>query len=95
MTKIQLKEISEYVILYRDSETGIAWVENGHTGNKHSSHANIDETGSVAGMKALGYWKREDRTAQSDGFIYNIDRLVVVDKYDEIARQHCQCGGKH
>jgi hypothetical protein len=90
-----LKTLAEDIELHRDSVTGIAWVENGRTGNGHSTHPNIDETGSVAGMKSLGYWRKSDRTVRSHGFIYNIDRLVVTDEWDEIARQECRCGGVH
>ena len=95
MSKTLIKEIRPYVELYRDNETGIAWVEDGTTGNGHSCHPNIDTSGSVRGMKQRGYWGKNDRTVRCHGFIYNIDRLVVTDELDEIARQHCRCGGKH
>jgi hypothetical protein len=49
----------------------------------------------VTGMKGRGYWRDEDRAVKSHGFIYNIDSLVVTDELDELARQHCECGGKH
>ena len=90
-----IKEVAPYVVLYRDTRTGIAWVENGKTGNGHSAHPNIDASGSVAGMRKLGYWPKDQRVVKCHGFIYNIDRLVVSDDLDELARQHCQCGGKH
>lgn len=90
-----IKEIKTCVDLYMDTKTGIAWIENGNTGSRHSCHPNIDKTGSVAGMKKLGYWNKEDKTVKSHGFIYNIDNLVIGDELDEIVRHHCQCGGKH
>lgn len=90
-----IKQIDECTTLYRDTRTGIAWVENGRVGLDHSSHPNIDATGSVRGMKKLGYWRQTDRTVRSNGSIYNIDRVVVSDELDELARQHCRCGGKH
>jgi hypothetical protein len=88
-----IKEVAPYIKLYRDTRTGIAWVENGQVGIGHTCHPNIDKTGSIRGMKKL-YWG-ECRTVRSHGFIYNIDRISVSDDYDELARQHCQCGGKH
>lgn len=93
--KKKIKEISNYQILYRCSRTGIAWVEDYSTGTAHSAHPNIDGTGSVRGMKRLGYWRELDRTVRTRGTIYNIDSCVVTDELDEIARQHCRCGGKH
>lgn len=90
-----IKEVAPYKKLYRDTRTGIAWIEDGTVGLGHSCHANIDETGSVRGMKARGYWGKNDRTVKSHGWIYNIDTLVVSSPEDEIARQHCRCGGKH
>jgi hypothetical protein len=93
--KTFVKELAQYVELHFDERTGIAWVADGTTGGGHSAHPNIDASGSVAGMKKLGYWRKEDRTVRSNGFIYNVSKLVVSDKWDEIARQHCRCGGLH
>lgn len=95
MAKELIKHIEEYVDLYRDTKTGIAWVEDGSTGMGHSAHPNIDATGSIRGMKERGYWEKYDKCVRSHGFIYNISKTVVTGKYDEIARKHCQCGGKH
>jgi len=93
--KEKIKEIAEYITLYWCPRTGIAWVENSKTGNGHSAHPNIDATGSVKGMKSRGFWKQHDRTVKTNGAIYNIDKLVVTDALDEIARQYCRCGGQH
>lgn len=93
--KTYVKDVEEYVELHRDPKTGIAWVEDGRTGNGHSAHPNIDATGSARGMVKLGYWTMNDRTVRSHGYIYNIDRAVVSDRLDAIANVHCQCGGKH
>lgn len=95
MTKVLLEAIRPHVKLYRDPKTGIAWVENGESGCGHSAHPNIDATGSIRGMKARGYWRKADRCVRSHGFIYNTDSLVVSDELDEVARQHCRCGGAH
>ena len=95
MAKILIKQIGEHKALYCDSDTGVAFVENGSTGNTHSCHPNIDSSGSVKGMKKLGYWKKDARIARAHGTIYNIDSLVVTDELDEIARLHCRCGGQH
>jgi hypothetical protein len=83
--------------LYRDPATGIAWVEDGTAGIGHSCHPNIDASGSVAGMKANGQWDADARTVRSHGFIYNTSVLLVSpgDELDELARQHCHCGGRH
>jgi len=90
-----LDDLARHAHLYRDSDTGIAWVEDGSSGVSHSAHPNIDDSGSVSGMKHLGYWGDNDRTVTSNGFIYNIDRCVVDDDYDQLARDHCRCGGHH
>lgn len=95
MSKQLLKQIDEVTELYRDTNTGIAWVENGHTGSGHSAHPNIDVSGSVSGMKKLGYWGQKDRIVRSHGFYYNIDRVVITDDLDKVAAEHCRCGGKH
>lgn len=92
--KVLLKQFDEYHHLYRDPVTGIAWVEDYSAGIAHSAHSNIDVTGSIRGMKRLGYWRKDDRIVRSHGFYYNIDSLVITDHYDQIAADHCQCGGK-
>lgn len=81
--------------LYRDDATGIAWIKDGRTGLGISVHANIDSTGSVAGMKAKGYWRRTDRTVRSHGWIYNIDSFVCDknDRLEMIVADECRCQG--
>ncbi len=93
--KTKIKDLEENVTLYTCKKTGIAFIENGKTGTIHSCHASIDSSGSVRGMKKLGYWLKKDRTVKTNGFIFNIDSLVVSDELDEIARKFCKCGGKH
>ena len=89
-----IRELGDYKTLYRDDNNGIAWIEDGGTGCGYSCHSNIDATGSVRGMKNLGYWRKDDRTARSHGFIYNIDTLVYDDKNELeklIADRECKC----
>ena len=90
-----IREIEESLNLYRDDKNGIAWIEDGRTGLGISVHANISSTGSVSGMKKLGYWDKKDRTVRSHGWIYNIDRFVC-DKNTElvmIVAEECRCLG--
>ena len=91
MSKRLIREVKPYAKLYRDDRTGIAWIEDGSTGCGHSVHANIDTSGSVRGMKQLGYWRKEDRVIRSHGFAYNIDTLVISDILDKIVAKECQC----
>jgi hypothetical protein len=93
--KVLIDKPSEYLAIYRCSRTGIAWVENGSTGSAHSPHPNICSTGSVRGMKSLGYWNKTDKVVRTHGAIYNISRCCTTDELDKLAMQHCQCGGKH
>lgn len=80
-----------YCEIYKDLKTGIVTIHNGRTGNGHSCHANIDGTGSIRGMKNLGYWRKNDRCLKSFGVIYNVDTLVVSDDLDKITEKHCKC----
>ena len=69
-----IKEVKPYCNLFIDDKTGVAWIENGSTGMGHSVHPNIDDSGSVKGMKQCGYWNKEDKTTiQLNGF--NIDTV--------------------
>jgi hypothetical protein len=91
MAKNLIKKIDDCTTLYRCPRTGIAWVENGHLGMSHSAHANIDSSGSIRGMRARGYWKKDCRTVRTNGAIYNIDTLIISDDLDKLAAEHCRC----
>jgi hypothetical protein len=90
-----IKSITPYANLYRDDQTGIAWIADGSSGCGFSVHSNIMANGSVRGMKNLGYWGKKDRTVRSHGFIYNIDSFVC-DKdceFEMIVASECRCQG--
>lgn len=90
-----IRRIKEHVNLYRDDKSGIAWIEDGRTGLKISVHANIHSSGSVTGMKNLGYWGKRDRSVRSHGWIYNIDSFVCDkdNKLEMIVANECRCQG--
>lgn len=90
-SKRLVTQISPHVQLFRDTSTGIAWVEDGTSGQGHSAHPNIDITGSVKGMKQLGYWHPNDRVVESHGFHYNITKIVLDSEFDRIAQHACLC----
>ena len=88
-----VREIKQYVKLYRDTETGIAWIEDGTAGIAISVHANIHASGNVGAMKKRGSWRQNDRTRRCGGFVYNIDSLIY-DKFNELERivaDECMC----
>lgn len=89
MAKQLVRQTDNYTV-YRDDKTGVACVTCGD-GNLYTCHPNIDKTGSVRGMKQLGYWGKKDRVARCFGFIYNIDRVAVSSPLDDIAAQMCMC----
>ena len=89
------QELAPRIVLMWDDETGIAWIENYMTGIGHAAHPNIKRPRSADDMKRRGAWGKDDRVVQSQSFIYNIDRLSIHEPLDDVARQHCQCGGNH
>lgn len=91
--KEYIRDIEKDVPLYRDSRTGIAWAEDHRTGLGISVHPNIDETGSVEGMVARGWWRRDDRIERSHGWIYNTDRLAydANDPVEKAVAEACMC----
>lgn len=93
MAKQFIKEIKSHRKLYRDTVTGIAWIEDEISGNSISIHANIHRSGSVRGMKRLGYWRRNDRVVRSHGWQYNIDTLVYDkdNELEQIVANKCMC----
>lgn len=93
MAKQFIKEVKPHRNLYRDTTTGIAWIEDGTSGCAISVHANIQKSGSVRGMKNLGYWRKNDRIVRSHGFQYNIDTLVYNkdNELEQIVANECMC----
>lgn len=94
MAKELIRKVGKYaILLYRDNINGIAWIEDGSAGIGHSCHPNISASGSVAGMKKLGYWGKLDKTVQSHGFKYNISKFVIdIDNnFDNIVANECMC----
>lgn len=90
-----IRETGQYKTLRRDTDTGIAWIADGSTGLRYSVHPSIDASGSVKGKKDRGDWARDARTVKCDGFIYNIDELIVTSDDDRIVAEECRCGGSH
>ena len=86
-----IAHVGDWKDVYRNVNTGIAFVQDGSTGIQHSCHANIDASGSIRGMKERGYWGKKDRCIKCNGFIYNIDTLVIHDDLDRIASDNCMC----
>lgn len=88
-----IREIEPNVKLFRDNKNGIAWIEDGRTGLGISVHPNIDASGSVRGMKARGYWGKQDRIVRSHGWQYNIDRFVCDpnNELEMIVAGSCGC----
>ena len=41
------------------------------------NYASIDATGSVRGMKKLGFWGKKDTCIRCGKYIYNVDRRAV------------------
>ena len=93
MSKTLIRQIDKHIELYKDEQNGLAQIEDGTTGIEHSCHPHIDGTGSVSGMKKLGYWDKQDRIVRSHGFIYNIDKFVIdkENSLDIIAAKECRC----
>lgn len=92
-----LREVAPHKVLHRDERSGIAWIEDGTAGVGLSLHPNISDSGSVAGMKRMGYWSRDAKTKRTRGFIYNISAYVPEDDsyLNGILRRECRCGGNH
>lgn len=61
---------------------GVIRVQDGTSGNGHTPWPNIDSTGSVAGMRARGFWGKEDEVLKALGSIYNVSKVVVEDELD-------------
>ncbi len=89
--KTVVRRLSEHRTLFRDTENGIAWIEDTSVGLGYSCHPNISDTGSVTGMRLRGYWGEKDRVVSSHGFIFNVDKVAIYGDLDQIAADACEC----
>lgn len=92
-----VKKIDEETLIYRDERTGMAFAKK--RGENFSIHPNIHKSGSVKGMKKLGFWGKKDRVVRVGDFSYNTD-IIVFDYADSKLREleeeiakHCLCVG--
>jgi hypothetical protein len=75
-------------------ENGIAIVTDTVTGQQHSSFSSIHPTGSVTGMKKLGYWGKKDVIVKAHGWIYNVSRpQVCSNEWEKIAEDNSTAKG--
>lgn len=55
-------------------------------------YASIDATGSVRGMKKLGFWGKKDTCIRCGKYIYNVDRrvgtysVILLNKYKHLGK---------
>lgn len=87
--------------LYRDTVSGIAWVEDELRGVRYPAHPSVQKEGgpfTVDDMKRKGYWRKDAKTVETDdGFVYNVDKLCLGDEYasvaiyTEVAVEACRC----
>jgi hypothetical protein len=62
----------------------IITIDNRSAGCGHSAHPNIDISGSVSGMKKLGYWDKKDTIVKSAGYYYNISKTAISENIDAL-----------
>lgn len=61
----------------------------------HDCHPSIHKSGSIHGMKAKGYWGKDDVIVRAGDWLYNTSRFCCHDEFDRIAARFCRCGGNH
>lgn len=69
MMKRKLDETHELVV-----SNGIAMIKDGSTGTGISLYPNISATGSIRGMKAKGWWGKDDKIVKAHGLYFNVSR---------------------
>ena len=88
-----IREVTPYAKLYRDSKTGIAWIDDDSTGLRYTVHPYIDRTGSIKGMKQQHFWGKDDKVVTAAGYHYNISRFWCDknEPFDELLSHECMC----
>lgn len=99
-----VRELGKKRTLYRDPETGLAWIEDARTHTTHCSHPRV--LGSVtltqpslqkSKINLLTGWLVGDHLLFADDsrYIYNLSRSEVVTYLDAEAARNCDCAGNH
>ena len=65
-------------------KNGLIIILNSTLGISHSSHPNIEVSGSLSGMIKQGYWNREDEIIEINGFYYNKSLVSICDELDRL-----------
>ena len=75
-------ENKEYLISIPNKKKGIIGIKNYSQGFMNIAHPNIDSSGSVSGMKKLGYWGKTDKIEKVFGCNVNKSKIVISDEID-------------
>lgn len=62
----------------------VVTIDDHSIGCRMSAHPNIGQSGSVAGMKNMGYWRKNDVTVRQRNFIYNVSSVACTSIIDEL-----------
>lgn len=87
-----IREIGPRVRLYRDAETGVAWIQD-EKNNVISAHPFIGyfENISPETLVNLHIWGRSDRIVNVNGRFFNTDICDTDDKLMAITAEECRC----
>lgn len=87
-------EAPDHIFRYRVLETGdlvslpilnaVCRIKNYSAGIEHCAHPNISVTGSVSGMRKLGYWRKTDIVYRQGSAWYNVSQIVTSHLLDEL-----------
>ena len=77
----EIRKLDDTATLYRDNRTGIAFVRDSVRGCSWSVHPSISTSGSVNGMRKLGYWEKEDKVVRCHGAYINTSHVVLDNEY--------------
>ena len=97
MSKFLLQTIGANQQLYRDTMTGLAWIEDRSSGASYALHPCTASIASIRDLKKNGDWGLTDQCVRSRGFHYNIDRYIPCHDpaINAALLSACHCGGKH
>lgn len=79
--------------IYRNIKTGIAFVDDTEHGVIWSCHPMLSSDASIQMTRVNGIWKKEASIARNNGFIFNVDELDIVNPYNRLMLNYCECRG--
>jgi len=87
----QIKRLNNGIIVFQDTETGVALAEEEKTGRLWGAHEVVNVSSIPADLIRLKHWGEKDRIVRVEDAFINLDRLDNDAPFSRMISQLCRC----